>query len=152
MVTAPSINNSGHTDAFSGCLNMPLMLYGGAHRGTGIITAVRVVNSMGSGGMMLMSSVMSATKAVAGTTGVVLRTKTGSIHTVTDRYMVSSPTSFHMRRSTLARVMFASDVPCSGGYSGIGRLDVTSVFTRAVGQIVGGRSVDSRCVVWPLHN
>lgn len=100
---------------------------------------------------MLVSSVISATKAVAGTTGVVLRTNTGSMHTVTDRYMVSSPTSFHIRRSKLARVMFASDVPCSGGYIGMGRLDVTSVFTRAVGHIVGGRSVDSRCVVWGVR-
>lgn len=98
--------------------------------------------------MLLVSSVISATNAVAGTTGLVLRGNTGSIHTVTDRTIVSSPTSAHMSRSTLARVVFASSVPCTGGYRGIGILSITSVFTRTVHHIYDNRSVDSLCAVW----
>ncbi len=148
IVTTPSMNNSGHTDACSGCLSYPLMLYGGAHHGPGRITSVRVVNSVGSTGIVLISSVISATNAVAGTTSLVVTGNTTSMHTMTARYVVSKPTSRHIRGSTLRRLIFASDVPCSGYYPGMGRVDVTSVLTRAVHEIRAGRSVDSRCLVW----
>lgn len=140
VIMSPSLNSMAHSEGFTSGVNANLTVVSGEEPGTGIYRIVGVVNSTGNGGIVLISSVVSATNALYGTTGTVIRgNNTARICTYTARTILSNPTVREVRGDTVGRIILLSAVPIPGRgvVSGFAVLPITPAFTRTVTEVCG---------------
>lgn len=144
IIISPSRNNIAETHGLTRFVGTPVTVVSGEEPGTGITRIVGVVNGIRNGGYVLVSSVVSATNAVALTTRTLRSTNTLSICTYYARTMLSNPTVSHVGGSMVGRLVIASSVgvPTRGIDSGVMVISISRLVTRTVGHVRRGHSMD----------